>query len=105
MASRLLSELKWDVACGIYVISGLTVDVALRYCRMNGAKDLAVHGHQLEERYLAEDVEEIIKVDDAVGKWKKSKNCQPVARGIFFEQMDRRNQQHCRRGTIFQFRI
>ena len=71
MASRLLSELRWDVAFGISVISSLRVVVALLYCRMNGAKDLAVHGHQLEERYLAEDVEEIIKVEDAGGKWKK----------------------------------
>jgi hypothetical protein len=71
MASRLLSELKWDVAFGIYVMSSLKVDAALLYCRMNGAKNLAVHRHHLEERYLAEDVEEIMKVEDAVGKWKK----------------------------------
>jgi hypothetical protein len=71
MASCLLSELKWDVAFGIYVIGGLTVDVALLYCRMNGASDLAVYRQLLEERYLAEDVEEIRKVQDAVGKWEK----------------------------------
>ena len=71
MAPRLLAELKWGVAFGIYVISGLTVDAALLYCRMNGAWDLAVHGQLFEERYLAEDVEEIREVQDAVGKWRK----------------------------------
>ena len=71
MASCLLSELKLDVAFGIYVIGALTVDVALLYCRMNGASDLAVYRQRLEERYLEEDVEEIRKVHDAVGKWRK----------------------------------
>ena len=38
---------------------------------MNGAEDLAVYRKLMDERYLAEDVEEIRKVHDAVGKWQK----------------------------------
>ena len=55
MATCLLSELKLDIAFGIYVMSNLKMDVALLYCRMNGADDLAMHRRHLENRYLAED--------------------------------------------------
>jgi hypothetical protein len=71
MATCLLSELKLDIAFGIYVMSNLKMDVALLYCRMNGADDLAMHRRHLENRYLAEDVEEIVNVEGALGKWRK----------------------------------
>ena len=71
MASILLSKLKWDIAFGIYVSGGLLGDAALVYCGMNGADDLVACRSLIEERYLSEDVEEIRKVLDAVGKWQR----------------------------------
>ena len=58
-------------SCGFLHVPVGFVDVALLYCRMNGAEDLAVYRQLLEERYLTEDVEEIGKVQDAVSKWRK----------------------------------
>ena len=69
-----LTVQKWDVAFGIYVATGLLMDVALAYCSMQGAGNASVAREVLELRYLAESVTVLTDVQQGFGHWKLIKD-------------------------------
>ena len=70
MAGHFLTERAWDIACGIYVTAELNMELALVYCSMCGAVDIAYSKDVLERRYLAEDLEELHLIAQPWYNWK-----------------------------------
>ena len=59
MGGHFLTQRAWDIAFGIYVTAELNMELALVYCSMCGAVDIAYSKDVLQRRYLAEDLEEL----------------------------------------------
>ena len=70
MAGHFLTQRAWDIAFGIYVTAELKMELALVYCSMCGAVDMAYSKDVLERRYLAEDLEELHLIAQPLYNWK-----------------------------------
>ena len=62
---------EWDIAFGLYVFTEARPDASLSWLCVNGYTDMQFLRNQLEIRYLSEEVDSLVEIQDPLMNWRQ----------------------------------